>query len=95
MTISDITTSQELSTFAWNLGIFASADEKFAGTNEAVYALIAEDGRIIEIEFDADENEMLWTDYLTAGEREEAAYNEQGVVEASQIESFLRTWSAA
>lgn len=91
--IKDVETSQELLDFAWDLGDFKEAITVKAKTSEAKYALVSMDGAVLEIEYDIDTREMLWTEYPSEDSYSNNHYTRQGVVDNKSIEAFLLGWS--
>lgn len=88
---SEITTTNDVATAVWNMGVLNEVITSDRGTNDECVALVAEDGRAIEITLEDDV--ILWTTYLSNDERQQGAYDDQGAIELANAARFFTSWA--
>ncbi|ATW62898.1 hypothetical protein FGG65_gp36 [Corynebacterium phage phi673] len=85
---SEITTTRDIAIAVWNMGVLESITSGAQGT---YIALIAEDGRAIEITQEADL--IMWTTYIDNQARVDGDIDEQGAIELANAQKFLTSWA--
>lgn len=88
---SEITTTTDIATVVWHMNILNEVIVSARGTDEECVALVAEDGRVIEIALEDDL--ILWTTYLTNDDRDHGDYDDQGAIELANAKKFFISWA--
>lgn len=85
---SEITTTRDIATAVWNMGVL---DSIISGAQGTYIALIAEDGRVIEVALEDDL--ILWTTYLDNEDRNHGDIDNCGAIELHSAEQFFTSWA--
>lgn len=88
---SEITTTHDIATAVWNMGVLNEVIISARGTDEECAALVAEDGRVIEVALEDDL--ILWTTYLDNEDRNHGDYDDQGAIELANAAKFFTSWA--